>query len=90
LNDSGNTRRVLLILTGDKGELVYPDGRARQLKVLAVDQAQILAQYERTIIIGHITGSVEINRMTEGLRVVRGSDVAFRGACPSEPTDPKF
>jgi hypothetical protein len=60
-------------LHGDAGRLVYPDGRERQLKLLEQDDEKLIAQYERQILFVHLTGRVQINRITGEVRVTGGS-----------------
>lgn len=77
-------------LTGETGELVYPDGQSRTIKVISADSARIVGEYERKILFGHVTWRMEINRLTADVLVASGKDVAFRGVCAPEPTQPKF
>lgn len=78
-------------LHGDTGRLVYPDGRARNLKVVSQDSEQVVASYERSMILFTVPWHVDINRLTGDMRVSsRLQGVAFQGACSPVSVEPKF
>lgn len=72
------------------GELVYPDGRRRELSNIQADERRITAEYIRKALILKYTWRVEVNRLTGDVRVVNGDEVGFLGNCTAAPTKPKF
>lgn len=79
-----------ITLRGETGELVYPDGRRRQLSNVTADDRRITADYVRKALVLKFTWRMEINRLTGDVRVLNGGDVGFLGTCSVAPTTAKF
>lgn len=84
---TGNLR---LSISGDAGELVYPDGRTRTIKLVEANPAHLIAEYEMKGLIRRFTWRIDVDRMTGDVRVASGNEEAFRGVCSPEPSQPKF
>lgn len=79
-----------ITLSGDAGEIVYPDGVRRRLSSITADERRIRGEYVQKLLVLKFTFTMEINRLTGEVRVADGRDVAFQGTCSAVSTKPKF
>jgi len=82
-----------IALHGDAGQIAFPGGRPRELKLLGQDDETLVAQYVREILFVHLTWRVHINRITGAMRVtggIGGRQTAFEGICAPVSTERKF